>query len=224
MRRLGVMPYMTPLQRATESSRMPKSVMKTTVGGGCAADCCARTGIVARNSRTSHKQKVRVDFAHGINVILIKSNSPKRLRWSAGRPRLAGRAPRVCVATPSAAKKWTAVLLQPRSGDTGKPGTSVLGSKVEQSRVPEGRHSSCDTVSPRPSGSQVAGGDARLSTGFTFFDLLVLVRFPRRAVTWPRKDFPMARIARIARINDRQHRLAIVQFGRLLHENGFVAA
>src|SRR2546430_7935363 len=27
-----------------------------------------------------------------------------------------------------------------------------------------------------------------------------------------------------ARINDRQHRLEIVQFGRLLHENGFVAA
>src|SRR5260370_40845030 len=53
---------------------------------------------------------------------------------------------------------------------------------------------------------------------FTYFDLLVVVRFPRRAVTWPRKDFPMARI------NDRQHRLAIVQFGRLLHENGFVAA
>src|SRR2546421_11051746 len=65
------------------------------------------------------------------------------------------------------------------------------------------------------------GGDARLSTGFTFFDLLVVVRSPRRAVTWPRKDFPMARIARI---NDRQHRLEIVQFGRLLHENGFVAA
>src|SRR6202166_5370937 len=62
------------------------------------------------------------------------------------------------------------------------------------------------------------GGDARLSTGFTYFDLLVVVRFPRRAVTWPRKDFPMARI------NDRQYRLAIVQFGRLLHENGFVAA
>jgi len=31
-------------------------------------------------------------------------------------------------------------------------------------------------------------------------------------------------MARIARINDRQHRLEIVQFGRLLHENGFVAA
>src|SRR6266446_2859678 len=92
MRRLGVTLYMTPLQRATESSRMPKSVMKTTVGGGCTADCCARTGIVARNSRASHKQKVRIDFAPGVNVILIKSNSPKRLRWSAGRPRPAGRA------------------------------------------------------------------------------------------------------------------------------------
>src|SRR6202049_2245653 len=60
------------------------------------------------------------------------------------------------------------------------------------------------------------GGDARLSTGFTYFDLLVVVRFPRRAVTWPREDFPIA--------SDRNHRQAIVQFGRLLHENGFVAA
>jgi L-fuculose-phosphate aldolase len=65
------------------------------------------------------------------------------------------------------------------------------------------------------------GGDAQLSTGFTYFDLLVVVSFPSRAVTWPRKDFPMARIARIS---DRQHRVAIVQFGRMLHENGFVAA
>src|ERR1700675_5078739 len=57
---------------------------------------------------------------------------------------------------------------------------------------------------------------------FTYFDLLVVVSFPRRAVTWPRKDFPMAGIR--IRINDRQHRAGIVQFGRLLHENGFVAA
>src|SRR6266550_2241384 len=41
MRRFGVMPYMTPLQRATESSTVPKSVMKTTVGGYLDAGCAA---------------------------------------------------------------------------------------------------------------------------------------------------------------------------------------
>src|SRR5437868_1437670 len=147
MRRLGVMPYITPLQRATESSRMPKSVMKTTVGGGCAADCCARTGIVARNSRTSHKQKVRIDFAPGVNVILIKSNSPKRLRWSAGRPRrLDGRDE--SVSQPRAPQKSGPRYCYSREAATREsPARQCREAKVEQSRVPEGRHSSCDTVS-----------------------------------------------------------------------------
>ena len=78
MRRLGAMPYMTPLQSATESSTMPKSVMKTTVGGGCAADCCA--GWSPR-SRTSHKQRVRAECSR----MMIKSNSPKRQRRAPGR-------------------------------------------------------------------------------------------------------------------------------------------
>src|ERR1700675_770585 len=77
------MPYMTPLQRATESSRMPKSVIKTTVGGGCTAGGCSRRGVVARSSRTNHKQTIRIDFAAGVGVILIKSNSPKRLHSGA---------------------------------------------------------------------------------------------------------------------------------------------
>src|ERR1700686_1233900 len=49
MRRLGAIPYMTPLQRATESSTTPKSVMKTTVGGGCTADCCAIRVLAPKN-------------------------------------------------------------------------------------------------------------------------------------------------------------------------------
>ena len=72
------MPYMTPLQRATESSTMPKSVMKTTVGGGWTADGCARRGLASRN-KANHKQNIRADFPAGIEVIRIKSNSPKRL-------------------------------------------------------------------------------------------------------------------------------------------------
>src|SRR5260370_14885859 len=94
MRRLGAMPYMTPLQRATESSSMPKSVMKTTVGGGSTAGGCAGRGLATRSSRTNQKQSLRVDFAAEVNVIHIKPNSPKRLLWSAGVPARPGRARR----------------------------------------------------------------------------------------------------------------------------------
>ena len=72
------MPYMTPLQSATESSTMPKSVMKTTVGGGCAAGGCARRGLGTRN-KANHRQNIRADLPVGVNVLRIKSNSPKRL-------------------------------------------------------------------------------------------------------------------------------------------------
>jgi hypothetical protein len=41
MRSSGKIEYMTPLQIATESSTVPKSVMKTTVGGYCSDVCCA---------------------------------------------------------------------------------------------------------------------------------------------------------------------------------------
>ena len=84
------MPYMTPLQRATESSTMPKSVMKTTVGGGCAAVCCARAGLAKESKKavaaTSDKivgHDVRADCSlrvHGIFifwiVIRINTHSP----------------------------------------------------------------------------------------------------------------------------------------------------
>lgn len=45
------MPYMTPLQSATESSRIPKSVMKTIVGGGGPEDGWARTAVADKNTK-----------------------------------------------------------------------------------------------------------------------------------------------------------------------------
>src|ERR1700675_3216098 len=85
MRRLGVIPYMTPLQRATESSRMPKSVMKTTVGGGCAAGGCARTGfasrtkaVAARHNTILNAQNIRADFLALVNVIRIEVEFSER--------------------------------------------------------------------------------------------------------------------------------------------------
>src|SRR5580704_12473279 len=50
----------------------------------------------------------------------------------------------------------------------------------------------------------------------------MVVRFRRRAVTWRRRvllGFP-----KVSMGSDRHHRLAIVEFGRMLHENGLVAA
>ena len=41
MRNPGVIEYITPLQMATESSAVPKSVMKTTVGCLFACGSCA---------------------------------------------------------------------------------------------------------------------------------------------------------------------------------------
>src|SRR5271166_3385370 len=71
MRRFGAMLYMTPLQRATESSTTPKSVMKTRVGG-----CCwAGSGPAANKKRgiavTHHKQRIRARFAAWVRVIRI---------------------------------------------------------------------------------------------------------------------------------------------------------
>src|SRR5208337_4516675 len=76
MRRFGAMPYITPLQSATESSSTPKSVMKTIVGGGCTEDCCDRRGLATRN-KTNHKQNIRGDFPAGADVIGMRSNSQK---------------------------------------------------------------------------------------------------------------------------------------------------
>jgi hypothetical protein len=58
--------------------------MKTTVGGGSTADCCARRGLATRSRNTNHKQNIRDDSFAGIDVIRIKLDSPKRLPvyWS----------------------------------------------------------------------------------------------------------------------------------------------
>jgi len=67
---------------------MPKSVMKTTVGGGCTAGGCARRGpaisskaVAAtnneRHNQTPNEQKIRADFPDEANVVRIESNSPK---------------------------------------------------------------------------------------------------------------------------------------------------
>jgi hypothetical protein len=67
---------MTPLQSATESSRMPKSVMKTTVGGDATAGGCDTRGLAARSKAANHNTEVRADFAADVNAIRIKSISP----------------------------------------------------------------------------------------------------------------------------------------------------
>src|SRR3977135_2701212 len=86
MRGVGGRSYMTPLQRATESSRMPKSVMKTTVGGGCMAGGSARRGlairskvVAARHNQTLNEQNIRADFLAGVNVIRIKVEFSERI-------------------------------------------------------------------------------------------------------------------------------------------------
>ena len=54
MRNSGAIEYITPLQRATESSTTPKSVMKTTVGGAFdPASCALATPTMLTSSRTS---------------------------------------------------------------------------------------------------------------------------------------------------------------------------
>jgi PPOX class probable F420-dependent enzyme len=55
---------------------MPKSVMKTTVGGGCTADCCGDRGLGTRN-KANHKQNIRADFAAGVDVLRIRSSLRK---------------------------------------------------------------------------------------------------------------------------------------------------
>jgi hypothetical protein len=52
--------------------------MKTTVGGGCGADGCARRGLATRHRTTNHKQKIGDDFFAGDDVMRIESHSPKR--------------------------------------------------------------------------------------------------------------------------------------------------
>jgi PPOX class probable F420-dependent enzyme len=63
---------------------MPKSVMKTTVGGGCMAGGSARRGlairskvVAARHNQTLNEQNIRADFPILVDFIRIESNSPK---------------------------------------------------------------------------------------------------------------------------------------------------
>src|ERR1700690_487825 len=90
------MPYITPLQRATESSTMPKSVMNTTVGGGCTADCCARKGMAARSRKVRRSQSCRADLSVAVDAIRIGSNVPSKTleinTLQASHPGLANRA------------------------------------------------------------------------------------------------------------------------------------
>src|ERR1035437_2435631 len=79
MRRFGAMPYITPLQRATESSTIPKSVINTTVGGGCGVDCCARKGMAARSRRVKHSQNCRADLTVAGDVIRIGWDALRRI-------------------------------------------------------------------------------------------------------------------------------------------------
>src|SRR5271166_917871 len=78
MRRFGVIPYMTPLQRATESSTMPKSVINTTVGGWPADGGCAMKRVAARNKQRRHKQNIPFKLPAGVDVIRIETKPPEK--------------------------------------------------------------------------------------------------------------------------------------------------
>src|ERR1700688_3975640 len=81
MRRFGAIPYITPLHSATESSSTPKSVIKTTVGGGDTDGCCA-TRLPAKNNviptHNSFAHIVAADFLAGL-LIRMNRSSPKRI-------------------------------------------------------------------------------------------------------------------------------------------------
>src|SRR6266481_873914 len=79
MRRFGVIPYMTPLQRATESSTVPKSVMKTTVGGDLDAGCSADRKLARRRSAANPLKSLRADRRRCGSTKNIDRNTPKRL-------------------------------------------------------------------------------------------------------------------------------------------------
>src|SRR5271165_1449545 len=73
MRRFGAMPYITPLQSATESSTTPKSVMNTTVGCGTgAATCWAETRLAARSKNATGSQTAATDFLASCNTASIE--------------------------------------------------------------------------------------------------------------------------------------------------------
>src|SRR6266567_6990952 len=78
MRRFGVMPYMTPLQRATESSTVPKSVMKTMVGGYVDAGWSADRRLPSRKSATNPIKNVRADCRERGSIKYIDRSAPKK--------------------------------------------------------------------------------------------------------------------------------------------------
>src|SRR5882724_7184711 len=78
MRRFGVIPYMTPLQRATESSTVPKSVMKTTVGGDLDAGCSADRKLPRRRSAANPLRSLRGNRRRCGSTKNIDRNTPKK--------------------------------------------------------------------------------------------------------------------------------------------------
>src|ERR1700675_2261250 len=74
---------------------------------------------------------------------------PARPRCSQLRPNPSGLARRVCVATPRAAKSGPRYPSR-EAAPQESPARQCRGANVEQNRVPEGRHISCDTFSGLP--------------------------------------------------------------------------
>src|ERR1700704_906231 len=77
MRRFGVMPYITPRQRATESSTVPKSVMKTTVGGYCEADGWAARKFPSSSNASRIRSVARQVGRICEGTTLMESSAPK---------------------------------------------------------------------------------------------------------------------------------------------------
>src|SRR6266850_3743890 len=71
------MPYITPLQIATESSSTPKSVMKTMVGGYFGAVCCAGTCPRSISTANRHTLIIRVHARRWDMTTCIDRSSPK---------------------------------------------------------------------------------------------------------------------------------------------------
>src|SRR4029077_15188952 len=78
MRKFGVIPYMTPLQRATESSTVPKSVMKTTVGGYLDAGWSADRKLPISRSAANPLKSLRADRRGCGSTKNIDRNTPKK--------------------------------------------------------------------------------------------------------------------------------------------------
>src|ERR1700730_14207021 len=85
-RNSGAIEYITPLQRATESSPVPKSVMKTTVGGTCVpADCRPPTRLPIEISRirnlTTNRHARRAFIGLVIEDVPLRVKSTRLLEF-----------------------------------------------------------------------------------------------------------------------------------------------